>query len=57
MSQARESVGKKATHLTIVMILFFMPVLLIVLAGPAAVQLSSGISSVAHDMQERGAER
>ena len=57
MAQARESVGKKATHLTMVMILFFMPVLLIVLAGPAVVELSSGISSVAHDMRERGATK
>ena len=57
MAQARESVGKKATKLTMVMILFFMPVLLIVLAGPAVVKLSSGIGSVAHHMQERGAKK
>ncbi|NIJ43222.1 tight adherence protein C [Parvibaculum indicum] len=55
MAQARESVGKKATHLTMVMILFFMPVLLIVLAGPAAVQLTEGIGSVARQMHESGA--
>ena len=57
LAQAREAVGKKATHLTMVMIIFFMPVLLIVLAGPAAVKLTSGIGSVAKQMQESGAEK
>lgn len=57
MAQARESVGKKATQLTMVMILFFMPVLLIVLAGPAAVKLTDGIGSVAQQMHKTGEKK
>jgi len=45
LSRAREDVGKRSTHLTIVMIAFFVPVLLVVLAGPALVTLTQTLST------------
>ncbi|MBX3495162.1 MAG: type II secretion system F family protein [Parvibaculum sp.] len=45
MSAAREQVGRKAPHLTLVMIVFFMPVLLVVLAGPAVVNLKGALKT------------
>lgn len=45
MATAREQVGRKAPHLTLVMIVFFMPVLLVVLAGPAVVELKAALQS------------
>lgn len=40
ISAARESIGRKTTQMTIVMILFLLPALFVVLIGPAAVSLS-----------------
>ncbi len=37
ISKAREEVGKKTAQLTVVMVVFFMPALLLVIAGPAMV--------------------
>lgn len=37
ISRAREEVGRKTAQLTVVMVVFFMPALLIVIAGPAMV--------------------
>ncbi|MGB0920361.1 MAG: type II secretion system F family protein [Alphaproteobacteria bacterium] len=37
ISKAREEVGRKTAQLTVVMIVFFMPALLMVIAGPAMV--------------------
>ncbi len=37
LSSARASIGKKTTQMTVVMIMFLMPALMIVLAGPAVV--------------------
>lgn len=45
LSTAREQVGRKAPHLTLVMIVFFMPVLLVVLAGPAVVNLKGALKT------------
>jgi tight adherence protein C len=39
VSLARESVGKRTTQLTMAMMVFFMPALFIVIAGPAAATL------------------
>lgn len=41
ISAARESIGKKTTQMTIVMIVFLMPALFIILAGPAFVSVSN----------------
>ena len=50
MATAREQVGRKAPHLTLVMILFFMPVLLVVLAGPAVVELKGALQNAGEQM-------
>lgn len=57
MSMAREQVGRKAPQLTLVMILFFMPVLLVVLAGPAVVNLKGALQSAGEQMAKRGTAR
>lgn len=57
MAVAREQVGRKAPHLTLVMIVFFMPVLLIVLAGPAVVDLKGALQSAGEQMRERETTR
>lgn len=57
MSTAREQVGRKAPHLTLVMILFFMPVLLIVLAGPAVVELKGALQNAGEQMTKSRAVR
>lgn len=44
VSTARESIGRKATQLTGVMVVFFLPALLIILAGPTVTALLSGLS-------------
>ena len=54
MATAREQVGRKAPQLTLVMIVFFMPVLLIVLAGPAVVTLTGALKSAGEQMTKRG---
>lgn len=54
MATAREQVGRKAPQLTLVMIVFFMPVLLIVLAGPAVVTLTGALKSASEQMAKRG---
>lgn len=57
MAAAREQVGRKAPQLTLVMIVFFMPVLLIVLAGPAVVDLKGALQSAGEQMRERETTR
>ncbi|ABS61697.1 type II secretion system protein [Parvibaculum lavamentivorans DS-1] len=54
MGMAREQVGRKAPQLTLVMILFFMPVLLIVLAGPAVVTLQGALEVAGEQIGKRG---
>ena len=48
LSMCRENVGRKALYLTMVMLVFFMPVLLIVLAGPAVSELTGTLGEVAY---------
>lgn len=52
MATAREQVGRKAPQLTLVMIVFFMPVLLIVLAGPAVVNLTGALKTAGEQMSK-----
>jgi tight adherence protein C len=46
VSGAREMVGRKSAQITVVMILFFMPALFIVLAGPAFVTLTHTLMGI-----------
>jgi tight adherence protein C len=46
VAHAREQIGRKSILLTIVMLFFFMPVLLIILAGPAVSDILSTLSTV-----------
>ncbi|MDG2520730.1 type II secretion system F family protein [Caulobacter segnis] len=46
LSSARESIGRKTTKMTVIMILCFIPSLLIMLAGPAIFMLSAQIEGV-----------
>lgn len=48
LGMAREQMGRKSVMLTLVMLAFFMPVLMIALAGPAVSDITSTLSSVAH---------
>ncbi|MEX2250347.1 MAG: type II secretion system F family protein [Parvibaculum sp.] len=57
MATAREQVGRKAPQLTLVMIVFFMPVLLIVLAGPAVVDLTGALKTAGEQLAKREAVR
>lgn len=54
MAAVREIVGRKGPHLTLIMILFFMPVLLVVLAGPAVVNLKGALQSAGEQLSSRG---
>lgn len=48
LARAREEGGRRATYLTIVMVLFFVPVLLVILMGPAAVRIGETLTAAAH---------
>jgi len=56
MALAREQVGRKGPQLSIVMILFFMPALLVVLAGPAVVDLTDALRGAGQRMSDGGGE-
>lgn len=51
---AREQIGRKAIQLTIVMLLFFMPVLLVILAGPAVSNIFETLNTVKHNIHMKG---
>jgi tight adherence protein C len=55
LSLAREQMGKKSVALTLTMLAFFMPVLLIAIAAPAVSDLLGTLSHVANEMQSRSA--
>ncbi|PKQ04457.1 MAG: hypothetical protein CVT73_13455 [Alphaproteobacteria bacterium HGW-Alphaproteobacteria-12] len=57
MAASREQVGRKAPHLTLVMILFFMPVLLVVLAGPAVVELKAALQGAGEQIAKSRAAK
>lgn len=57
MAAVREQVGRKSPHLTLVMIVFFMPVLLVVLAGPAVVNLTGALQTAGEQFTSRGSNR
>lgn len=51
LAAAREEMGRKSVLLTLIMLAFFMPVLMIALAGPAVSDLSGALKHVAADLQ------
>ncbi len=51
LAAAREQVGRKSVLLTIAMLVFFMPVLMIALAGPAVSDVMGTLRHVAHDLE------
>jgi tight adherence protein C len=57
LARAREQMGKKSVLLTAVMLFFFMPVLMVALAGPAVSDLSGTLGTVAHKMKTMKARR
>lgn len=57
ISHAREQIGRKAVILTIVMLAFFMPVLLITLAGPAVSDIQDTLQTVKGQLHQRGTHR
>ena len=57
LAAAREQTGRKAVLLTFVMLFFFMPVLMVILAGPAVSDLYQTLGRVAHHMTYERAKR
>lgn len=53
LANAREQMGKKSVMLTGAMLAFFMPVLMIALAGPAVADLMGTLHHVAQDLDTR----
>jgi len=51
LAHAREQMGKKSVLLTMVMLAFFMPVLMVALAGPAVSDLVGTLDRVSHNLQ------
>ncbi|MCE9650330.1 MAG: type II secretion system F family protein [Parvibaculum sp.] len=48
LARAREEGGRRSTYLTVVMVFFFVPVLMVILVGPAFVNVSATIQAAAH---------
>lgn len=46
VSMARDAIGRKTAQMTVVMILFLMPALFIVLAGPAVVSIGAALGGI-----------
>jgi tight adherence protein C len=57
LAHAREQMGRKSVLLTVVMLIFFMPVLMIALAGPAVSDLMGTLGHVAQDLNQRRTHR
>jgi tight adherence protein C len=50
---AREQIGRKSVLLTLAMLAFFMPVLMITLGGPAVSQIMKTLTTVQHELHAR----
>lgn len=48
LALARDTAGRRSTYLTIVLVLFFVPVLLVILMGPAAVRIGETLVAAGH---------
>ena len=57
VSQAREQIGRKTIILTIVMLAFFMPVLLITLGGPAVSNIKDTLGTVKGQLHQKETRR
>ena len=57
VTAAREQIGRKSVLLTLVMLVFFMPVLMITLAGPAVSNITDTLATVKQNMHSRGARQ
>jgi len=57
LAHARAQLGRKSVLLTAAMLVFFMPVLMIALAGPAVSDLMGTLHHVAHDLENRRLNR
>jgi tight adherence protein C len=53
LAKAREQIGRKSVFLTVAMLAFFMPVLLITLGGPAVSRITQTLKVVKHDIHNR----
>lgn len=53
VATAREQIGRKSVYLTLAMLVFFMPVLMITLGGPAVSHLTETLKVVKHDLHGR----
>lgn len=53
VAAAREQIGHKGVQLTIAMLFFFMPVLMVVLAGPAVSNIFETLTTVKHQIHQR----
>jgi tight adherence protein C len=54
---AREQIGRKSVLLTLVMLAFFMPVLMIALGGPAVSNISDTLKNVNQELRHRSMAR
>jgi tight adherence protein C len=57
LAAARAQIGRKSIYLTMVMLGFFMPVLLVTLAGPAVCTIMNTLTIVKHELHQKGAKR
>lgn len=57
VATAREQIGRKSVLLTLIMLAFFMPVLLITLGGPAVSNITDTLGAVQKDLHDREAKR
>lgn len=53
IATAREQIGRKSVLLTLAMLAFFMPVLMITLGGPAVSQIMKTLTTVKHELLAR----
>lgn len=54
LALARDTAGRRSTYLTIVLVLFFVPVLLVILMGPAAVRIGETLVAAGHRVHSSG---
>ncbi len=55
VAAAREQIGRKSVILTMVMLAFFMPVLMVALAGPAVSNITETLGMVKQNLHDKGA--
>ena len=53
LARARSEGGRRATYLTMVMVAFFVPVLVVILVGPAFINIADTLQAAAHRTQTK----